>query len=67
MKPISLVAVSEIAFLVFSHTIGMYVLPQGEEVDNILNELLDIVMREDIKNNKEDLLSAVSKTKQREI
>lgn len=36
---------------------------EGEEIGNILNELLDMVMREDIKNNKEDLLSAVSKMK----
>lgn len=34
---------------------------EGEEVGVILNSLLDMVMKEEVKNNKEDLLAAISK------
>lgn len=34
---------------------------EGKEIGNILNKLLDMVMREDVRNNREELLAAVSK------
>ena len=34
---------------------------EGKDVGHILNHLLDMVMREDVRNNKEELLAAVSK------
>ena len=34
---------------------------KGKDIGNILNKLLDMVMREDVRNNREELLAAVSK------
>ena len=32
---------------------------KGEYIGNILNKLLDMVIREDIKNNREELLNTI--------